>query len=239
MPHVPIFCSPEFEGKSGMGLYGDVLLELDWSVGAINQALKDHGLEENTIVILTSDNGPWIAYGNHAGSTPFREAKATSFDGGIRSACIVKYPPEIAAGATSSETFFSIDLLPTLCHLAGIGLPAHEIDGKNVWDLVRGVPGAGNPNAYYAISTGPNLESIMSGDGTWKLHLNHRYRTLKVPGADGLPGKYVQVEIDTSLFNMDTDPYETENLITEYPEIARTLTEYAKMHTRRFYRDGE
>ncbi len=87
MPHVPLFCSNEFNGKSGAGLYGDVMMEIDWSVGKIVNAIKENGIEENTFILFTSDNGPWLNYGNHAGKTPFREAKATSFDGGKRVAC--------------------------------------------------------------------------------------------------------------------------------------------------------
>jgi arylsulfatase A len=237
MPHVPIFCSEEFEGSSGKGLYADVLLELDWSVGEINRALKENGLENNTIVIFTSDNGPWTSYGNHAGFTPFREAKATSFDGGVRSACIIKYPGQIQANSSSSETFFSIDLLPTLCHLANAPLPENEIDGKNVWDLIRGAPGAENPHDYYALSTASNFEGVMSGDGAWKLHLPHTYRTLQKAGRDGQPGIYDQAKIDTSLFNMKKDPYETQNVISEHPEIADTLLRYAELHRKRFYTD--
>ncbi len=103
MPHVPLFCSEKFKGKSGAGLYGDVMMEIDWSVGQIMKALKDNGLEDNTLVIFTSDNGPWISYGNHAGKTPFREAKGTSFDGGTRSACIMRFPGRIKPGTISEE----------------------------------------------------------------------------------------------------------------------------------------
>jgi arylsulfatase A-like enzyme len=235
MPHVPIFCSDEFEGKSGAGLYADVMLELDWSVGMINKYLKKNGLEKNTIVIITSDNGPWISYGNHAGHTPFREAKGTSFDGGVRSACIIKYPDHIEAGTTSSSAFCSIDLLPTLCHLAGVPLPDNEIDGKNIWDLIRGENGAENPHDYYAFSTGNRFEGIMSGDGKWKLHLPHAYRTLSEAGNDGMAGKYIQETIDTALFNMELDPYEKENVINDFPEIGRELIRLAEQHKSRFY----
>ncbi|MCP3933666.1 MAG: sulfatase-like hydrolase/transferase, partial [Bacteroidetes bacterium] len=162
MPHVPIFCSEDFEGKSGLGIYGDVILELDWSVGEINKALKKNSVDKNTIVIFTSDNGPWTSYGDHAGRTPFREAKATSFDGGIRSACIIKYPEELEPNSNSDKTFFSIDLLPTLCHIAEVELPDNEIDGKNIWGLISGKKEAKNPQAYYAISTGKNFEAIFS-----------------------------------------------------------------------------
>lgn len=235
MPHVPLFVSEEFEGKSGMGLYWDVILELDWSIGQINQSLKDNGLADNTVFILTSDNGPWISYGNRAGLTPFREAKGTSFDGGIRSACIVKYPPEIRPGSSSDRTFFSIDFLPTLCHLAGVELPGNEIDGKNVWDLIAGKSNATNPHAYYAFSNGNQFQGVMSGDGTWKLHLPHAFRSLARDGKDGKPGKYVQAQIDTALFNMVFDPYEQQNLLSDRPEVARELLELAAQHKERFY----
>jgi arylsulfatase A-like enzyme len=235
MPHVPLFCSPEFAGKSGKGLYGDVILELDWSIGQINQALKDNGLEDNTIVILTSDNGPWHSYGAHAGATPYREAKGTSFDGGVRSACIIKYPPEIEANTVSTATFFSIDLLPSLCRLAGVELPENEIDGLNVWELIRGDEGAVNPHEYYALSTGSNFEGVISGDGKWKLHLPHGYRHLMEAGLDGMAGKYEQWQIDTSLYHMTEDPLESKNVLTEYPEVAEKLVRLAEGHKNRFY----
>jgi arylsulfatase A-like enzyme len=235
MPHVPLYCSDEFEGKSGKGLYWDVMLEIDWSVGEINRALKERGLDQNTIVILTSDNGPWISYGNHAGITPFREAKGTTFDGGIRSACIIKYPEGIQAGAVSERTFGSVDLLPTLCKLAGIALPENEIDGENVWGLISGQEGAKNPHAYYAFSNNQNFEGVLSGDGRWKLHLPHAYRVLETDGADGIPGKYGSARIDTALFDMVADPLETTNVLEDHPDIAENLIKMAESHSARFY----
>lgn len=237
MPHVPIFCSDEFEGKSGEGLYGDVTLELDWSVGEINKALKDNGIDKNTIVIFSSDNGPWISYGNHAGTTPFREAKATSFDGGNRSACIIKYPNGLPANSSSNNAFFSIDLLPTLCHLAGVEMPNSEIDGRNVWDLLSGKTDSKNPHDYYALSTGQNFEGVMSGDGKWKLHLPHSYRSLLFPGKDGQAGKYETKEIELSLFDMENDPYESKNVIEDYPEVAENLIHLADSHKQKFFEE--
>jgi arylsulfatase A-like enzyme len=239
MPHVPLFCSDKFEGKSGIGLYADVMMEIDWSVGEITKALKDNGLEKNTMVIFTSDNGPWISYGNHAGKTPFREAKATSFDGGTRSACIIKYPQQIEANTVSEKTFFSIDILPTICHLTGAPLPANEIDGNNVWDIIIDKPGAENPNEYYAFSTSSRFEGVMSGDGRWKLHIPHEYRTLVKAGMDGAAGKYRQEKIELSLFDMQNDPYEKENVIGKYPDIADRLTEIAERHKDTFFKDKE
>ncbi len=234
MPHVPIFCSKEFEGKSGKGLYGDVMLELDWSVGEIMKALNKNNIENNTIVIFTSDNGPWAAYGNHAGSTPYREAKATSFEGGTRSACIIKYPNHLKANTQSNNMFASIDILPTLCELTQVKLPNSPIDGKNVWNLISGKDTI-NPHDYYAFTTGKNFESVMTGDGKWKLHLSHNYNTLHTPGKDGSAGSYDNKLIELSLFDMVNDPYESTNVIEDYPEIKKKLLMYTESHTKKFF----
>lgn len=240
MSHVPLFCSPEFEGITGEGLYADVLTELDWSVGQINQALKDNGIEDNTIVIFSSDNGPWISYGNHAGTTPFREAKGTTFDGGTRSATIIKYPAELKGNLQSTQALMTIDLLPTLCEVANIPLPETEIDGKNVWDIITAKPNATNPHNYYAFTNDREFQAIMSGNGKWKLHLPHNYRTMTaIKGKDGMPGKYdYSARIELSLFDMENDPYETANVIDEHPEIAEELLSYAETHKKKFFSEN-
>jgi len=235
MPHVPLFCSEKFKGKSGAGLYGDVMMEIDWSVGQIVGALKDNGLEDNTLVMFTSDNGPWVDYGNHAGKTPFRASKGTSFDGGKRSACIIKYPGAIEAGSSSGEAFCSLDILPTLAALAGASLPENPVDGKNVMDIISGKDGAVNPNEYYPLSIGSEFQGILSGDGKWKLHLPHSYRSLDTPGSDGMPGKYTAETIELSLFDMKNDPYETTNVIGKYPDVAAKLQKLAERHKAEFY----
>jgi arylsulfatase A-like enzyme len=235
MPHVPLFCSEKFKGKSGTGLYGDVMMEIDWSVGEITKALRASGVEDNTLVFFSSDNGPWISYGNHAGKTPYREAKGTGFDGGTRSACIIKFPGKIKAGTSSQRAFCTLDVLPTLAFLAGAELPKNPVDGKNVWDLIVGKPGAKNPHEYYPFCTGQNFEGVISGDGRWKLHVPHSYRTLVEAGKDGMPGKYVQREIELSLFDMENDPYETTNVLEKYPEVADRLKQYAEQHRQEFY----
>ena len=235
MPHVPLFVSDKFKGKSGKGLYADVMMEIDWSVGQIVNALKANGVEDNTLVIFTSDNGPWVSYGNHAGVTPYREAKGTGFDGGTRSACIMKYPGKIKKATTNKKTLCSVDILPTVANLTGAKLPDNEIDGKNVWDLITAKPNAKNPHDYYPFSTGRTFEGVITGDGHWKLHLPHKYRTLVTPGKDGMAGKYRQAEIGLSLFDMKNDPYETTNVIEKYPEVAARLKGYAQKHKQRFY----
>jgi arylsulfatase A len=235
MPHVPIFCSPEFEGKSGVGLYGDVMLEIDWSVGEINKALKENGLDENTIVIFSSDNGPWTIFGDHAGTTPFRGAKMSSFDGGTRSATIIKYPAALKANTESKRTMMTIDLLPTLCHLANVPLPETKIDGKNVWDIISGKEGATNPHDYYTFTKGKDFEAIMSGDGKWKLHFPHDCGIITVKGKDGLPGKWRPEKIELSLFDMENDPFETTNVIEKYPEVSAELIGFAESHRAKFF----
>jgi arylsulfatase A-like enzyme len=235
MPHVPIFASEKFKGKSGAGLYGDVMTEIDWSVGEVMGALQKAGIEDNTFVFFSSDNGPWLSYGNHAGKTPFREGKTTGFDGGTRSACIVRYPGQVAAGAVSKRCWCTVDMLPTLARLAGAALPANQIDGKDVWDLVRGSPGAKNPHDYYPFSTGAVFEGVISADGHWKLHIPHQYVTLEYAGNDGKPGKYRTARLPLSLFDMETDPYETTNVLEKYPEIAARLQGWAEEHRKQFY----
>ena len=235
MPHVPLFVSKKFAGKSGTGLYGDVMMEIDWSVGNIVKALDDAGVSDNTLVVFTSDNGPWVSYGNHGGTTPYREAKGTSFDGGVRSACVMRFPGRIAAGTRSSRTLSTIDLLPTFAHLAGADLPRNPIDGKNVLDLITGKPDAKSPHDYYPFSAGRRFDGVISGDGRWKLHLPHAYRTLRTPGKDGAAGKYDQARIGLALFDMKNDPYETTNLAEKHPEVTARMKAMAQKHRATFY----
>ncbi len=235
MPHVPLFRSEKFKDKSGAGVYGDVMMELDWSIGEILKALRDDGLDENTLVVLTSDNGPWTSYGNHAGATPFREAKGTGFDGGTRSACIMRYPGQIAAGSASTKALCTIDLLPTFARLASAPLPKNPIDGLDVWDLIVDKPGAANPHDFYAFSTADKFEGVISGDGHWKLHVPHTYRTLVDVGNNGKPGKFRQAKIDLSLFDMERDPFETINVVEKVPEVASRMKMYAEQHRKQFY----
>ncbi|WKN40970.1 sulfatase-like hydrolase/transferase [Tunicatimonas pelagia] len=236
MPHAPIFCSDKFAGKSETGLYGNVMMEVDWSIGQIHQAIKDQGLEANTLFIfIASDNGPWLSYGDHAGITRFREGKGTSFDGGLRNPCIIKYPDEINPNTISHHAFSSIDILPTVCHLTSTDLPENTVDGKNVWDLITHQDEAKNPHDYYAFTNGKEFQGVISGDGKWKLHLPHQYRTVAKGGKGGMPGKYVQAKIDTALFNLVHDPYEKSNALEIYPEVAQQMIEYAEKHKKMFF----
>jgi arylsulfatase A-like enzyme len=187
------------------------------------------------MVLFTSDNGPWTSYGNHAGKTPFREAKGTGFDGGTRSPCVVRFPGRIQAGSVSNRAWCTVDVLPTIAQLAGAALPSNPIDGLNLWNLVSGKPGAVNPHEYYPFSTGPHFEGVLSGDGRWKLHLPHSYRVVVAPGNDGAAGKYRQEQIELSLFDMENDPHETTNVIAKHPDVAARLQGYAARHRQEFY----
>lgn len=234
MPHVPLYCRDEFMGKSGAGTYGDVMMEIDWSVGEIMAALRETGVENDTIFLFTSDNGPWDEFGNHAGKTPFREHKGTSFEGGVRSALTVKYPAQLKPGTVNDRAFGSIDLWPSLAALAGVPLPENATDGKNLWPLMRGDEGAENPHDHYFISTNSTLEAVLSSDGKWKLHLPHGYRDVVRPGHDGERGETKTSQIGESLFHLIDDPLEQENLIADHPDIAKTLREAAAAHLKQY-----
>lgn len=133
-----------------------------------------------TLVIFTSDNGPWLPYGNHAGSAgPLREGKGTTWDGGQREPCLMRWPGRIPAGNVCREPAMTIDLLPTIANLAGAELPKHKIDGLDIWPLVSGKEGAKSPHEAYYYYWGRELQAVRSGQ--WKLHFPHKYRTAGRP----------------------------------------------------------
>lgn len=250
MPHVPIFASEKFQGRSSQGLYGDVVEELDGSVGEILAALERHKLTENTLVIFYSDNGPWLSYGEHAGSAgPLREGKLTAFEGGVRVPLIARWPGKIAAGRVSDEPFMAIDWLPTLTAIVGGKPPALPIDGRSAHGLLLGEPGAKAPHEALFFYAGSELHAVRSGD--WKLHFPHPYLTTAgEPGKAGKPSNWGKAtprsildssmdaiasrhgqkvaRLELSLFNLRTDPGETKNLAAEHPEIVHRLAKLAE-----------
>lgn len=228
MPHVPLFVSEKFRGKSRAGLYADVIREIDWSVGEILKALRRHGLEERTLVIFTSDNGPWLLYGNHAGSAgPLREGKATTFEGGVRVPFIARWPGRIPRGRVCGELAATMDLLPTLARLAGAELPRdRRLDGRDIGPLLRGEPGARTPHEAFYYYWGRELQAVRSGP--WKLHFPHTYPRPDPPGADGRPGRYTELRIGSALFNLETDPGETRDVAAQHPEVVRRLEALAE-----------
>jgi len=229
MPHVPLYVSDKFQGKSQQGLYGDVIMEIDWSVGQILDTLENLNLGEKTLVIFTCDNGPWLSYGNHAGSAgPLREGKGTAWDGGQREPCIMRWPGKIPAGSVCHEVASTIDILPTVAHLTGYQLPDDYIlDGKNIWPLMSGREGAKSPHEAFYFYWGSGLHAVRSGD--WKLHLPHAYRSLTGrPGRDGVPGGYSQQKTDLALYNLREDVGEKHNVIEEYPDVVERLMKHVE-----------
>lgn len=231
MPHVPLYVSDQFKGRSGRGLYGDVVMEIDWSVGRILETLRQHRLDERTLIIFTSDNGPWLSYGNHSGTAgPLREGKGTVWEGGVRVPCLMRWPGKIPAGSVCHQPAMTMDLMPTLARLAGAALPTNRLDGKDIWPLMAGHPGAVSPQeVYYFYFQQNELQALTSGP--WKLILPHTYRTMQgqPPGKDGLPGPYRTVKItQPELYHLENDPGETTNVAERHPDVLARLLALAE-----------
>ncbi len=225
-PHVPLFVSEKYQGASQRGLFGDVIREIDWGVGQIVAALQQHSIDEQTCIVFTSDNGPWLLYGDHAGSAkPLREGKGTNFEGGFRVSCLMRWPGRIPAGQTCREVAGAIDLLPTFAELAGAPLPSHKIDGKDIAPLMFATPGARSPHeVFYHYDGGNRLMALRSGK--WKLMFAQDFNS-PMPGSGGIPGGSRRRHIELSLFDLETDVGETTNLADEHPEVVQRLRAYA------------
>lgn len=230
MPHVPIAASAPFKGKTENGLYGDVMTEIDWSVGEITKALKANGLDKNTIVIVTSDNGPWQQYGNHAGSTGgLREAKGSVFEGGLRVPCIVRWPGKVPPGTVCNQLASTLDLLPTLARQVGASLPNQRIDGVDIFSLWEGQTSASPRNEFYYYYQKNNLMAVRQGN--WKLILPHTGRTHEqsLAGKDGYPGKSIENwTFKLGLYDLNRDPGERYDVQEQYPEKLKELQDLAE-----------
>lgn len=224
MPHTPIAASEKFKGKSGAGEYGDVMMEIDWSVGQILKTLNDEGLNENTLVIVTSDNGPWRKFGNWAGSSGgLREAKMTVFEGGQRVPCLMKWKGMIPEGVVCNKLSSSIDLLPTFATICGLQMPVNKIDGVDITDLLKGKTDVSPRQNFYYYYDDNSLKAVRRDD--WKLVLPHPSITYEkdVPGKDGQPGKVTKVKFPLALYDLRQDPGERYDVQKSYPEIMREL----------------
>jgi arylsulfatase len=227
MVHVPLAVDDRFRGSSEQGMYGDVMQEIDWSVGEIVKTLNDLKLDDNTLIIYTSDNGPWLNFGNHAGSAyPLREGKGNAWEGGVRVPCIMQYPGVIKGGREVSQMASTLDILPTIASITGNPLPEKEIDGKNILPLLKGEVDAQPRNEFLYYYEG-GLCAVRKGE--WKLVVPHAYRSYKgvEPGKDGLPGPYSRGKAGIELYNLNKDVGELHDVSALYPEIVKELSALA------------
>ncbi len=230
LPHIPVGASEKFKGKSEYGPYGDTIEEIDWSCGEIVAGLKKLGLDENTLIVFTSDNGPWVETTrsmepggkpfiprDHSGSAdPLRGWKMSAWDGGSRVPCIVRWPGKVPEGSVSDELLTTMDLLPTFAALAGAELPDRQLDGRDASAFLKGE--SDSPRDEYLYYAGCLLTGVRSG--AWKLVLP---RPANPPGT-GWWGRMIEAIPERQLFNLDDDPGETTNVAAEHPEIVEQLT---------------
>jgi arylsulfatase A len=203
MPHIPLFVSDPFYFEDVKRAYTTTIEQIDFSIGRIFAALKEAGLDERTLVVFTSDNGPWLAKKHHAGcALPLRDGKFSTYEGGMREPCIMRWPGRIPAGTVCGQVCGTIDLLPTFARLAGAKVPSDRvIDGKDIWTLMAGTPGATSPHEAYFYYRGTRLEAVRSGK--WKLR-----RVKKI----------------TELYDLEADIGEKNNLANTHPQIVQGLT---------------
>ena len=228
MPHQPIAVSDKFKGKSKLGLYGDVIMEIDWSVGEILRSLKSNQIEDNTLVIFASDNGPWLNYGEWGGSAgPLREGKGTMWEGGARVPCIMRWPKKIKPGRTVENIASTIDIYPTIADMIGEKQFNHKIDGVSLMPLLQNEPGANPRNTlYYYLAE--NLIAIRKDN--FKLVFPHTYRSYEnvTPGKNLHPGAYSKGRSGLELYDLKTDISESKDVSKQFPEIVKELEQIAE-----------
>jgi arylsulfatase A-like enzyme len=227
MPHVPLFVSKEGDGATGKGLHADVIAEIDRGIGRILDTLKANGLDENTLVIFTSDNGPWLTYGDHAGSAkPLREGKGTSFDGGVRVPFVARWPKKIKPGAVISQPAMTIDMLPTIMSIVdNAWQPPKDrpIDGLDIRPMLFGDTSVKTPHEAFYFYWGNELQAVRVGD--WKLHFPHDYQSIegRPRATGGKPVGYTKSRTGLALYNLRNDIGETTNLIDKEEAVAELL----------------
>ncbi len=219
MPHIPIFASEDFEGTSTRGLYGDVIEELDWSVGQILEALRETGLDRKTFVIFTSDNGPWLTVGLAGGTAGLlRNGKGTTWEGGMRVPTIAWWPETIPAGNVTQALGTTMDLLPTMLGLAGAALPGDRVlDGVDLTPILYDPAARVRESVYYY--RGAQLWAARKGP--WKMH----YMT-----QSAYVGDQPVMHIPPALYHLDRDPRERFNVAADEPEVLREIQAMVDAH---------
>ena len=223
MPHQPIAVSEKFAGKSELGLYGDVMMEIDWSVGEILKTLKENSIDKNTLVIFASDNGPALNFGKWGGSAgPLREGKGTMWEGGARVPCIMRWPEKISQNQNISKIAGTIDILPTIAEIVGETEIRNKIDGVSLMTILNGEPNA-NPRDELFYYYGENLIAVRKGN--WKLVFPHEHRSyINVePGKNLHPGPYGKGIAGLELYDLEYDIGETTDLAAQFPEVVKDL----------------
>jgi arylsulfatase A len=225
MPHVPLGATTSFLGTSSKGLYGDVIQELDWSVGQIMKKLDQLKIAQKTMIIFVSDNGPWITYGNHAGSTGgLREGKNTAFEGGMRVPCIIRWKNRLPIGKTINQVASIMDILPTILEASQAPNPQKTIDGKSFWQVING----SSTNTYRESLNyywTDRLRAIRKGK--WKLMFAHNYSSVITIGNNGSPGTTQNISLPESLFDLSLDPSEKVNVAAQFPAVVQELKNLA------------
>lgn len=230
MPHIPLGASAKFKGKSAGGFYGDTIEEIDWSCGEIFKTLQELNIDHSTLVIFTSDNGPWVETTrgmqpngkkfiprDHSGnSDPLRGWKMSAWDGGCRVPFIARWPTKIPAGWESDEILSTMDLLPTFASIANAKLPDTGIDGTNAIDFLM-KKSETSPRDEYLYYSGCLLTGIRNGK--WKLVIPRK----QSPAGLGWWGRMIEAVTETMLFDLDADPSETTNVSAKNPEVVAAL----------------
>ncbi|NLH17373.1 MAG: sulfatase [Phycisphaerae bacterium] len=219
MPHVPLFASESFRGKSPRGIYGDVVEEIDWSVGQVLDTLRKEGLADNTLVMFSSDNGPWLTFNEQGGSAGLlRDGKGSTWDGGMREPGLFWWPGTIPAAMVADGLASTLDILPTFAELAGAEIPQDRIlDGVSIASFLRGK--ADSPRDTMFFYAGSQLRAVRKGP--WKMHLVTKTE---------YTGQKLQEHNPPLLFHLEQDPSEKYNVAEQHPEVIEQLTQVVEAH---------
>ena len=213
-PHIPLAASQKFLGKSGFGLYGDAVAEVDWSVGEVLRAVRDNGLDENTLVMFSSDHGPWF----EGSAGPLHGGKGTTWEGGVRVPFVARFPGQIPAGRVCTNLATTMDILPTVARLCNATPPAAPLDGYDIWSLMSAQQDIANREAFLYFDSW-NVQCARMGP--WKLHMARCNTPPWLP----LPAGWRQnVQLShPELYNLDTDPAESYDEARENPQIVASI----------------